>query len=162
MSLTRSEKEKILADVLEQVAKSKTLSLARYIGLKVSELDILRKKAREMGVFLHVVKNTLVRKAVTSSKFEVAVPLMQGPIIYAFSQDAVASAKLLADFSKTNQNLVLVGGVYEGSLLDEAALKELASIPSKEVLISRLLGLLLSPITRLAAVLGALAKEKTV
>ena len=85
---------------------------------------------------------------------------MTGPLIYGFSEDAVAAAKVVADFAKTNDKLVIRGGVYDGKALDANGVKQLASIPSKEVLLSQLCGLLMSPIARTAVVLGALAKKK--
>jgi large subunit ribosomal protein L10 len=85
---------------------------------------------------------------------------MTGPLIYGFSVDAVAAAKVVADFAKTNDKLVIRGGVFGGKTLDVNGVKQLANIPSKEVLLSQLCGLLKSPISRTAVVLGALATKK--
>jgi large subunit ribosomal protein L10 len=85
---------------------------------------------------------------------------MVGPLIYGFSEDAVAAAKVLADFAKTNDKLVIKGGAYGGKALDVNAVKALASVPSKEVLLSQIAGLLKSPVQRTAAVLAALAEKK--
>jgi large subunit ribosomal protein L10 len=84
---------------------------------------------------------------------------MTGPLIYSFSEDAVAAARVVADFAKTNDKLVIRGGAYGGKALDMNGVKQLASIPSKEVLLAQLLGLMQSPISRLARVLGAIAEK---
>jgi large subunit ribosomal protein L10 len=160
LSLNRNEKQAVVADVSAQAAHAQTLALAEYRGLTVEDLNKLRRQARESGVYLHVLKNTLARRAVAGTSFEVASDRMVGPLIYGFSQDAVAAAKVLADFSKTNDKLVLKGGAYNGKALDEAAIKQLAAIPSKEVLLSQLLGLMQSPVSRMARVLAALAEKR--
>ena len=160
MSLNRNEKAAVVADVSAQVARSQTLALAEYRGLTVAHLDALRRQARDKGVYLHVLKNTLARRAVVGTPFEVAQSTMVGPLIYGFSEDAVAAAKVVADFAKTNDKLVIKGGAYAGKVLDVDGVKALAAIPSREVLISQVAGLLKSPIQRLAGVLAALAEQK--
>jgi len=141
-------------------AQAQTLVMAEYRGIKVADMTQLRNKARSSGVNLSVLKNTLARRAVAGSAFEVAADQMTGPLIYGFSVDAVAAAKVVADFAKTNDKLVIRGGVYGGKALDANGVKELASIPTKEVLLSQLCGLLMSPVSRTAVVLGALATKK--
>ena len=160
MSLNRSEKEAVIQEVTDLAAKAQTLVMAEYRGITVADMTELRSKARSNGVALSVLKNTLVRRAVAGSSFETVVDQMTGPLIYGFSEDAVAAAKVVADFAKTNDKLVIRGGVYDGKALDANGVKQLASIPSKEVLLSQLCGLLMSPIARTAVVLGALAKKK--
>ena len=160
MSLNRNEKAAVVADVSAQVARSQTLALAEYRGLTVAHLDTLRRQARDKGVYLHVLKNTLARRAVAGTPFEVAQETMVGPLIYGFSEDAVAAAKVIADFAKSNDKLVIKGGAYAGKALDANGVKALAAIPTKEVLLAQLLGLMQSPISRLARVLAALAEKK--
>ena len=160
MSLNRSEKEAVISEVTGLAAKAQTLVMAEYRGITVADMTNLRNKARSSGVSLSVLKNTLARRAVTGSSFEVAADQMTGPLIYGFSVDAVAAAKVVADFAKTNDKLVIRGGVYGGKALDANGVKELASIPTKEVLLSQLCGLLMSPMSRTAVVLGALATKK--
>lgn len=160
MSLNRNEKEAVVADVAAQAARSQTLALAEYRGLTVAHMDALRRTARDQGVYLHVLKNSLARRAVTGTGFEVAADAMSGPLIYSFSEDAVAAAKVLADFAKTNDKLVVKGGAYAGKVLDVEGVKALAAIPSREVLIAQVAGLLKSPIQRMAGVLAALAEKK--
>ena len=160
MSLNRNEKEAVVAEVSAQVAKAQTLALAEYRGLTVEHLNVLRRTARDRGVYLHVLKNTLARRAVAGTPFEVAAESMAGPLIYGFSEDAVAAAKVIADFAKTNDKLIVKAGAYAGKALDAEGVKALAAVPSKEVLLSQLLGLMQSPVSRFARVLAALAEQR--
>ncbi len=160
MSLNRNEKQTVVTDVAAQAARSQTLALAEYRGLTVEHLNVLRKTAREKGVYLHVLKNTLARRAVAGTPFEVASESMVGPLIYGFSEDAVAAAKVISDFAKSNDKLIVKGGAYAGKALTADGVKSLASIPSKEVLLAQLLGLMQSPISRFARVLGAIAEKR--
>lgn len=160
MSLNRNEKATVVADVGQQAARSQTLVLAEYRGLTVAHLDTLRRQARDKGVYLHVLKNTLARRAVAGTPFEVAQEAMVGPLIYGFSEDAVAAAKVVADFAKGNDKLIVKAGAYAGKALDADGVKALASIPSREVLIAQVAGLLKSPIQRLAGVVAAVAEKK--
>jgi len=160
LSLNRNEKAAVIEGVSAQAAKSQTLAMAEYRGLTVENLNKLRVDARSKGVYLHVLKNTLARRAVAGTPFEVASESMVGPLIYGFSEDAVAAAKVIADFAKGNDKLVIKAGAYAGKVLDVEGVKALAAIPSKEVLLSQIAGLLMSPVQRMAAVVAALAQQK--
>ena len=160
MSLNRSEKQTVIDEVTGLAAKAQTLVIAEYRGITVADMTKLRSQARSLGVTLSVLKNTLARRAVAGSAFEIVADQMSGPLIYGFSVDAVAAAKVLADFAKTNDKLVIRGGAFAGKTLDVNGVKQLASIPSKEVLLAQISGLLMSPISRTAVVLSALAAKK--
>ena len=160
MSLNRSEKQAVIDEVTELAAKAQTLVIAEYRGIKVADMTKLRSDARSKGVTLSVLKNTLARRAVAGSAFEVVGDQMTGPLIYGFSVDAVAAAKVVSDFAKTNDKLVIRAGAFAGKVLDVNGVKQLANIPSREVLLAQLCGLLMSPISRTAVVLGALATKK--
>jgi large subunit ribosomal protein L10 len=160
LSLNRSEKQAVIDEVTGLAAKAQTLVMAEYRGITVADMTKLRTDARSKGVNLSVLKNTLARRAVAGSSFEVVGDQMTGPLIYGFSVDATAAAKVVADFAKTNDKLVIRAGAYGGKALDVAGVKALASIPSKEVLLAQLCGLLMSPISRTAVVLGALSAKK--
>jgi large subunit ribosomal protein L10 len=160
LSLNRSEKQAVIEEVTALAAKAQTLVMAEYRGITVADMTRLRSQARDKGVNLSVLKNTLARRAVTGSAFEVVSDQMTGPLIYGFSTDAVAAAKVVSDFAKTNDKLVIRGGAFAGKALDVNGVKQLANIPSKEVLLGQLCGLLMSPISRTAVVLGALAAKK--
>ena len=150
----------VIDEVTALAAQAQTLVMAEYRGITVADMTRLRSQAREKGVNLSVLKNTLARRAVTGSAFEVVSGQMTGPLIYGFSADAVAAAKVVSDFAKTNDKLVIRGGAFAGKALDVNGVKQLANIPSKEVLLAQLCGLLMSPMSRTAVVLGALAAKK--
>ena len=160
MSLNRSEKQAVIDEVTGLAAKAQTLVLAEYRGISVADMTKLRSQARGLGVTLSVLKNTLARRAVAGSAFDIVSDQMTGPLIYGFSVDAVAAAKVVADFAKINDKLVIRGGAFAGKILDVNGVKQLASIPSKEVLLAQVCGLLMSPISRAAVVLSALAAKK--
>jgi large subunit ribosomal protein L10 len=160
LSLNRSEKQAVIDEVTGLAAKAQTLVMAEYRGITVADMTKLRSQARDKGVNLSVLKNTLARRAVAGSAFDVLSDQMTGPLIYGFSTDAVAAAKVVADFAKTNDKLVIRGGAMAGKVLDVNGVKQLANIPSKEVLLAQLLGLMQSPISRTARVLAALAEKK--
>jgi large subunit ribosomal protein L10 len=160
LSLNRSEKEAVILDVSELASKAQTLVMAEYRGVTVADMTKFRSSARSNGVSLNVLKNTLARRAVKGSAFEVVSDQMTGPLVYGFSTDAVAAAKVVAEFSKINAKLVIRGGAYGGKALDVDGVKQLASIPSREVLLAQLLGLMQSPIARIARVLAAVAEKK--
>ena len=160
MSLNRSEKEAVITDVTTLAAQAQTLVLAEYRGITVADMTKLRNTARSQGVTLSVLKNTLARRAVAGSAFEVIGDQMTGPLIYGFSVDAVAAAKVVSEFAKTNDKWVIRGGAFAGKSLDVNGVKQLASIPSKEVLLAQLLGLMQSPVSRTARVLAALAEKR--
>jgi large subunit ribosomal protein L10 len=161
LSLNLQEKQAVVAEVAAQVAKAQTIVLAEYRGIAVSDITKLRASARGAGVYFHVLKNTLARRAVQGTPFEALADKMIGPLMYSISADPVAAAKVVHDFSKTNEKLVIKAGLYNGKVLDTAAVNALATVPSKEVLLAQLLGLLQSPVSGLARVLSAVAQQKS-
>ena len=160
MGLNLDDKKAVVAEVLAQVAGAQTMVVAEYRGIEVGDLTKLRKMARESGVYLRVLKNTLVRRAVADTPFAGLAEQMVGPLIYAISVDAVAAAKVLNDFAKGNDKLVLKAGIYSGDLLDKAGVQALASIPSREELLAKLLGVMQAPVSGFAGALAALAKKR--
>ncbi len=160
MSLSRSEKEAVITEVTKLAAKAQTMVMAEYRGITVADMTKLRTQARGSGVTLSVLKNTLARRALAGGPFETVAAQMTGPLIYGFSLDHVAAAKVVVDFAKTNEKLVVRGGANGGMALDSEGVKRLANIPPKEVLLAQLVGLLQSPIARTARVLSALAEQR--
>ena len=160
MSLNLDDKKAVVAEVSAQVANAETIVVAEYRGVAVSDLTVLRKKARESGVYLRVLKNTLVRRAVAETPFADLAQHMVGPLIYSISADPVAAAKVLNDFAKTNDKLILKAGSYASKVMNEAGVKELASIPSREELLAKLLGVMQAPVSGFAGALAALAKQR--
>ena len=160
MGLNLNDKKAVVAEVTEQVANAQTIAIAEYRGIEVGHLTVLRKKARESGVYLRVMKNTLVRRAVAGTPFASLADHMVGPLIYSVSADPVAAAKVLNDFAKTNDKLVLKAGSYAGKVLDKAGVQALASIPSREELLAKLLSVMQAPVSGFAVCLSALAKQR--
>jgi large subunit ribosomal protein L10 len=160
MGLNLDEKKAVVADVTAQLAGAQTIVLAEYKGIGVAQLTRLRAQARKSGVYLRVLKNTLARRAVSDSPFAGLAEHMSGPLVYGISQDPVAAAKVLNDFAKTNDKMVLKAGCYAGKLMDKAGVQALASIPGREELLAMLLGVMQAPVTGFAVVLAALAKQR--
>lgn len=160
MGLNLNDKKAVVAEISAKVASAQTIVLAEYRGIEVGHLTQLRAKARSGGVYLRVLKNTLARRAVEGTAFSALASEMTGPLIYAISEDAVAAAKIMQDFAKSNDKLVIKAGSYAGKPLDKAAVVALANIPTREVLISQLLGVMLAPVSGMARVLAAVAAKK--
>jgi large subunit ribosomal protein L10 len=160
VGLNLNDKKAVVAEVSAQVANAQTIVLAEYRGIEVTDLTVLRKKARESGVYLRVLKNTLVRRAVAGTSFAGLADQMVGPLIYSVSTDPVAAAKVLNDFAKTNDKLVLKAGSYAGKVLDKAGVQALASVPSREELLSKLLYVMQAPVAGFVRALDALAKQR--
>jgi large subunit ribosomal protein L10 len=160
MGLNLEGKKAIVAEVSAQVAKAQTIVVAEYRGIEVGDLTQLRARARQSGVYLRVLRNTLARRAVEGTPFSVLADQMAGPLIYSISADPVAAAKVLNDFAKGNEKLVLRAGAYAGKALDKAGVQALASIPSREELLAKLLGVMKAPVSGFAVALAALAKQR--
>jgi len=160
VGLNLDDKKAVVAEVTAQLADAQTVVLAEYSGVEVTGLTALRAKARQSGVYLRVLKNTLVRRAVADTPFAPLAEQMTGPLIYGISADPVAAAKVLNDFAKGNDKLVLKAGAYGGKVLDKAGVQALAAIPSRDELLARLLGVMQAPVSGFAVALAALAKQR--
>lgn len=160
MGLNLEDKKAVVAEVAEELAKASTVVAAEYRGIDVGSLTKLRAQAREQGVYLRVVKNTLVRRAAADTPFAGLSDQLTGPLIYGISADAVAAAKVLNDFAKTNDKIVIKAGSFSGKVLDKAGVQALASIPSREVLLAQLLGVWQAPVASFARALAALAEKQ--
>jgi large subunit ribosomal protein L10 len=161
LSLNLQEKQAVVAEVSAQVAQAQTIVLAEYRGIKVSDVTLLRANARAAGVYFHVLKNTLARRAVQGTPFEGLADSMVGPLVYSISADPVAAAKVVHEFAKTNDKLVVKAGSYNGKVLDAAGVNALATVPTKEVLLAQLCGLLQSPMSGLARAVAAVSAQKS-
>lgn len=145
----------------KNLEKSKAVVLSKYQGLNVEEDTALRKSLREAGVEYKVYKNTLVTLAAKELGLDGIAEYLEGAVSIAFSyEDVTLAARLLNDFAKDHKKLELKAGIIEGEIYDEAKIKQLATIPSKEVLIAKLLGSIKSPISSFARVLSAIADSK--
>ena len=171
MAKSRELKSAMLNDAQRSIKDASSIVYGEYRGLDVESMTQLRKTSRSVGVKLKIYKNTIFKKALAGSKFESLNAHLDGPLVYGISSDAVAPAKLLVDFSKENEGLVVKGGALDGSILDLKSVKALASIPPRDELIGKLLGVANGPIqgfvrtlnevpSRLVRVLSAIRDKK--
>ena len=153
-------KQPIVQEISEMINGAQSVVVVDYRGLTVAEDTQLRKQLREAGVSYKVYKNTLVNRAVEGTEFESLRDSLEGPNAFAVStEDATAPARVLAEFAKKAPNLEINAGVVEGTFYDAEGMKAIASVPSREVLLSKLLGSIQSPITNLARVLNQIAEN---
>ena len=161
MNNNRSLKEAKVAEIKEKLEKATSVVLSKYQGLTVEEDTVLRKNLREAGVEYKVYKNTLVTLAAKELGLEGIVEYLEGPVAIAFGyEDVTVAARVLNDFAKDHKKLELKAGIVEGEIYDTEKIKQLATIPSKEVLIAKLLGSIKSPIASFARVINAIAESK--
>jgi len=146
VGLNREDKAVVVTEVAAEVAKASAIVVAEYRGLDVEAMTTLRRKARESGVYLRVLKNTLARRAVAGTPFEGLTSHLVGPLIYGMSTDPVAGARVLNDFAKANDKLVLKAGALPNSVFDAQGVKALATMPSREELLATLLGTMQAPV----------------
>lgn len=146
MALNRQEKAAVIEEITGQLVSAQAVVVAEYRGLSVESVTQLRKDARAAGVYLRVLKNTLAKRAIAGTAFEGLSSKMAGPLIYGISSDPVAAAKVLVNFTKTNDKLVLTGGALPGQVMGVDGVKALATMPSRDELLSKLLGTMQAPI----------------
>ena len=155
MALSFAEKEAIVSEVAEVAASAYSAVTAEYIGLSAEEMTDLRAKARNGGVYVRVVKNTLARRAVNGTDYECLQDTLTGPLLLAFSQeDPGAAARVLKDFAKENNKLVIKALSVSGQLLAASEIDRLASLPTKEQAISMLMSVMQAPIAKFARTLN--------
>jgi len=149
LGLNLEQKQTVVAEVAKQVAGAQAIILAENRGMAVAAMTQLRARARASGVYFRVVKNTLVRRAVADTPFASLADKMVGPLAYGIGADPVAVAKVLNDFAKGNEKFVIAGGAMPGHLMSAKEISALASLPSREELIAKLLGTMQAPIVKL-------------
>ena len=154
MGLNLDEKKVVVAEVSAEVAKAQGIVVAEYRGLEVGRMTELRAKARKSGVYLRVLKNTLARRAVAGTPFEKLAGQMVGPLVYGISSDPVATAKVLNEFAKANEKLVIKAGGMPNAVITAKEVKALASMPSREQLIAQLLGTMQAPVAQFVRTLN--------
>jgi large subunit ribosomal protein L10 len=154
LGLNLEEKKSAVAEISAQLAGAQAVVVAEYRGLEVEGMTELRRRARASGVYLRVLKNTLARRAVKDTPFEKLADQMVGPLIYGISSDPVASAKVLNDFAKDNEKIVLKAGAMPGSLLSATEVKSLATMPSRDELIAILMRTMQAPVAQFVRTLN--------
>lgn len=153
-------KQPIIQEISDTIKDAQSVVVVDYRGLTVAEDTQLRKQLREAGVSYKVYKNTYVSRAVEGTDFESLRDVLEGPSAFAVStDDATAPARVISEFAKKAPKLEIKAGVVEGTYYDAEGMKAIAEIPSRDVLVSRLLGSLQSPITNLARVLNQIAEK---
>jgi large subunit ribosomal protein L10 len=161
MALNLSQKQEVVAEIAEVAAKAHSLVAAEYAGTTVSQMTAMRKKARETGVFLKVVKNTLAARAVAGTEFEVVADALTGPLLYAFStEEPGAAGRLIKEFAKTNDKLKAKVVSIEGKLFDAKHVDVLASLPTREEALAMLARVLAEPVTMFARAVKAVADKQ--
>ncbi len=151
--MNREQKQELVAELHQMFGESTTVVVAHYKGLTVAQMGALRQKMRENGASFQVTKNRLTRIALEGTKFEGIGDLFTGPTGIAVSEDPVGAAKAMADFAKTNDKLVILGGAMNATVLDVNGVKALAAMPSLDELRGRIVGMISTPATRIAGIL---------
>ena len=154
MGLDLDGKKTVVAEISAEVAKAQAVIVAEYRGLEVGSMTALRREARNSGVYLRVLKNTLARRAVEGTPFEGLSKHMVGPLIYGISPDPVATAKLLNDFAKTHEKLVIKAGAMPNAVISAVEVKALATMPSRNELLGKLLGTMQAPVAQFVRTLN--------
>jgi len=154
LGLNLDEKKAVVAEVSAEVAKAQAMVVAEYRGLAVGNMTDLRREARKSGVYLRVLKNTLARRAVEGTPFSGLSQHMTGPLVYGISPDPVATAKLMHEFAKSNVKLVIRAGAMPNAVISASEIMALAVLPSRDELLSKLLGTMQAPIAQFVRTLN--------
>lgn len=154
MSLNLEEKKAVVAEVSAQIAGAQTVVVAEYRGITVDDMTQLRVKARKEGVYLRVLKNTLARRAIADTPFAGIADQLVGPLAYGISKDPVAAAKVMHEFAKSNDKFVVKAGAMPNLVMSAKDVGNLASMPSREELLSKLLGTMQAPVAQFVRTLN--------
>lgn len=160
MSLNLTQKKAVVAEVSEVIANAQTVVLAEYRGTSVTDMTVLRADARKAGVYLRVLKNSLVRRAVEGTPFAELANDMVGPLVFGISEDAVAAAKVMNNFAKENEKFVIKSGAIPNQLMDVAGISALASTLGRDELLAKFARTLNEVPTKFARALAAVSEAK--
>jgi large subunit ribosomal protein L10 len=154
LSLNLEQKKAVVVEVSEQVSTAQAIIVAEYRGLQVGHMTELRAQARKSGVYLRVLKNTLVRRAVEGTPFSGLANEMVGPLVFGISSDPVSAAKVLSDFAKANDKFIIKAGAMPNQVMDANAVQALAALPSRDELLAKLLGTMQAPVAKFVRTLN--------
>lgn len=154
MGLNLEQKQAVVAEISAELAKAQAVVLAEYRSLQVGDMTELRRKARSSGVYLRVLKNTLARRAVADTPFKGLAEKMIGPLAYGISSDPVAAAKVLHEFAKSNEKLVIKAGAMANLVMSPKEVADLARMPSRQELLATLMATMQAPLAKLARTLN--------
>ena len=157
--MDRAAKKELVATLSEVFKASNVVVVAHYAGLTVAQMQTLRRQAKQAGANVKVAKNRLAKIALDGTDGAVVAPLLKGPTVLAYSGDPVAAPKVLSDFAKANEKLVILGGAIGKTALDADGVKALAALPSLDELRATIIGLIQAPATKLAQVITAPAAK---
>jgi large subunit ribosomal protein L10 len=149
LGLSLEQKQAVVSEVAAKLVGAQAVIVAEYRGLDVERITQLRSKARKSGLYLRVLKNTLARRAVKGTPFEKLSEQMVGPLMYGIAQDPVAGAKVLSEFAKEHEQFVIRAGAMPNTMMSATDVKALALLPSREELLSKLMGTMLAPVVKL-------------
>lgn len=149
MRLSLEQKQAVVAEIAAQLVQAQAVIVAENRGLSVEAVTSLRAKARKSGLYLRVLKNSLARRAVKGTPFEKLTDQLAGPLMYGIAQDPVAGAKVLSEFARENERFVIKGGAMPNAMMSSQDVKVLASMPSRDQLLAKLLGTMQAPIAKL-------------
>ena len=156
MALSLRQKKVVVEEVAGVAKFAQSAVAAEYRGLTVTEMTELREKAKQSGVYLRVVRNTLARRAVAGTQFECVQDRLKGPLVLAFSRDEPgAAARVMRDYAKSNAKLVVSFVAFDGKAMDAPAIDQLASLPSRDEALSMLMSVLMAPATKLTRTVAA-------
>lgn len=154
MGLNLEQKKAVVAEVGAKVAQAQAIVLAEYRGIEVGDMTKLRAKARESGVYFRVLRNTLARRAVAETPFANLADKMIGPLAYGMSSDPVAVAKVMHEYAKANDKFVIRGGAMPNVVMGPKEVAALATLPSRDELLAKLLGTMQAPISQFVRTLN--------
>lgn len=154
MGLNLEQKQAVVAEISAEVAQAQAIVVAEYRGLEVAAMTDLRRKARGSGIYLRVLKNTLARRAVATTPFAGLSEKMVGPLAYGISRDPVKVAKVLHDFARSNDKFVIKAGAMPNFVMSPKEVANLATLPSREELIAKLMATLRAPIAQFVRTLN--------
>ena len=154
MSLNLDQKKQVVEDVSAVVGKAQAAIVAEYRGMTVEQMKVLRREAHDNGVYVKVVKNTLLRRAVKETDYSCLDELLVGPLAFAASEDPVAVAKVINKYAKEYDALEIKAGAMNGALLSEGEIKALAQLPSRDELLAKLMGTMQAPVAKFVQTLN--------
>ena len=157
--MNKKQKQNYITEMTSEFEKSEAVIVAHYQGLTVNKLDELRAKMREHGIIFKITKNRITKLALEKTRCKDLLNLFTGPTAVALSQDAIASAKILTNFSKENKNLKILGGIMGNDILDVAGVKNVATLPTLDEARAKIVGILRSPAQKIASILLAPASK---
>ena len=150
MALSLNQKKAVVEEVAAVASSAHSAVAAEYRGLTVAEMTALREKAKQSGVYLRVVRNTLARRAVEGTEFECVQDRLRGPLVLAFSRDEPgAAARVVREYAKSNKKLIVSFVAFDGRAMDASAIDQLASLPTREEALASLMSVILAPATKL-------------